>query len=94
MSKIIIFEIGSHNTIPNPRRVTESDLVVAVSWVLYLERRPWKYWRWFQQIDDLCARLLCVCFHHVFRKANSVADSLAKGGVGRPSWFQLMANCC
>ncbi|KAL4283634.1 hypothetical protein GQ457_16G022630 [Hibiscus cannabinus] len=68
-----------------PCVIIESDSTVVVSWVLHLERRPWKYWHWFQQIDELCARLPCVCFHNVFCEVNSVADALVKGGVGRSS---------
>ncbi|KAL4298025.1 hypothetical protein GQ457_12G017110 [Hibiscus cannabinus] len=37
-----------------PSVVVESDSIVDVSWVLHLERRPWKYWGWFQKIDEMC----------------------------------------
>ncbi|KAK8598645.1 hypothetical protein V6N13_094609 [Hibiscus sabdariffa] len=42
--------------------VIESDSVVVVSWVLHFERRPWRYWEWFQRIDELCLLLPGVCF--------------------------------
>ncbi|KAL4347296.1 hypothetical protein GQ457_17G024020 [Hibiscus cannabinus] len=70
----------------------ESDSLVAVSWVLEYERRPWTLWSWFRQIDFICTELVRVCFQHLYREANSLADALAKGGVERLSWFPMLES--
>ncbi|GMJ01694.1 hypothetical protein HRI_003838600 [Hibiscus trionum] len=48
--------------------VIESDSRVALAWIQGVERRPWRLWRWFFQIDDACESLPNVCFAHVFRE--------------------------
>ncbi|KAL4378031.1 hypothetical protein GQ457_02G027360 [Hibiscus cannabinus] len=69
--------------------VIESDSAVALSWILHKERRPWSLDRWFRDIDGACLMLPCVCFNHVLREANALADVLAKGGVDRADWLFL-----
>ncbi|KAL4368431.1 hypothetical protein GQ457_05G036100 [Hibiscus cannabinus] len=71
--------------------VIESDSAVALSWILHKERRPWRLDRWFRDIDGACLMLPCVCFNHVLREANALADVLAKGGVDRSDWLFLCA---
>ncbi|KAL4367900.1 hypothetical protein GQ457_05G022870 [Hibiscus cannabinus] len=61
--------------------VIESDSTMALSWILHKERRPWRLGRWFRDIDGACLVLSCVCFNHVLREANALADVLAKCGV-------------
>ncbi|KAL4335305.1 hypothetical protein GQ457_07G002800 [Hibiscus cannabinus] len=51
--------------------------------------RPWEYWKWFCMIDDVLRVLSTLCFHNVFHETNGLADTLAKGGVGRLAWFQV-----
>ncbi|KAK8658560.1 hypothetical protein V6N13_036763 [Hibiscus sabdariffa] len=41
-------------------------------------------------VDEAYNILHSVVFHHIFREANSLADALAKNGVGRTSWFQVI----
>ncbi|KAL4323930.1 hypothetical protein GQ457_11G025010 [Hibiscus cannabinus] len=69
--------------------VIESDSAVALSWILHKERRPWRLDRWFRDIDGACLVLPCVCFNHVLREANALADVLAKGGEDRADWLFL-----
>ncbi|KAL4311623.1 hypothetical protein GQ457_01G018740 [Hibiscus cannabinus] len=53
------------------------------------EHRPWQYWHWFNMIDEACERLPNICFHNVYREANSVADVLAKNEIDRRSWLRV-----
>ncbi|KAK8695641.1 hypothetical protein V6N13_000792 [Hibiscus sabdariffa] len=69
--------------------IIEFDSAVAISWILHKERRPWRLGRWFRGIGGACLSLSCVCFNHVLREANAVADALAKGGVDRSNWLYL-----
>ncbi|KAL4323498.1 hypothetical protein GQ457_11G030680 [Hibiscus cannabinus] len=70
--------------------VIESDSRVAVSWVLQRERRPWQFWHWFSIIDEVCEILPNICFHTIYREANSVAAVLAKNGIDRRSWLRVL----
>ncbi|KAL4281573.1 hypothetical protein GQ457_03G012910 [Hibiscus cannabinus] len=67
--------------------IIESDLVTVVSWILHRERRSWLLAQWFRRIDFACLRIFCVCFNNVLRKANGMADVLAKAGVSRRDWL-------
>ncbi|KAL4291112.1 hypothetical protein GQ457_14G017520 [Hibiscus cannabinus] len=67
--------------------LVEFDSAVAISWVSHRERRPWRLGLLFHRLDSACLSLPCVCFSHVLREANGIADSLAKAGVDRSVWY-------
>ena len=69
----------SHNLI------IESDSKNAILWAKSHLLVPWRMKLISNQIEALKFRVKGVSFVHIFREANSVADSLAKAGISRSS---------
>ena len=64
--------------------VVESDSTNVVGWLLKPDSRPWKFQFHFNTLKKISASLV-VSFAHVIRRANSMADALAKQGADRHS---------
>ncbi|KAH1129367.1 hypothetical protein J1N35_000745 [Gossypium stocksii] len=54
--------------------LVESDSMSAISRVNKKDDRPWKLWRFFNELDLLVNHTERVEFVHIFREANSTAD--------------------
>ncbi|KAL4304406.1 hypothetical protein GQ457_10G029650 [Hibiscus cannabinus] len=65
--------------------VIEFDSRIVVDWILRRNRRLWRHWLRFNQIDEASLRITHMCFHNVFREDNAIKDSLIKEGATRPS---------
>ena len=65
----------------------ESDSTVAVAWAKGEGGRPWKLWKISNEIDLCVDFLKKVNFVKIFREANGFADSLAKIGVLKSSFY-------
>ncbi|XP_057452115.1 uncharacterized protein LOC130743918 [Lotus japonicus] len=63
--------------------MVESDSTLAVGWVITKSNRPWKLLNDINQIDHLISEVNCTRAFHIFREANTIADSLAKEGCNR-----------
>ncbi|KAL4385095.1 hypothetical protein GQ457_15G021870 [Hibiscus cannabinus] len=63
--------------------IIEFDSIVAISWVLYREWRPWRLGSLFHRLDSVCLSLPYVCFSYVLREVNGIVDSLAKASMDR-----------
>ena len=68
--------------------IIESDSTTAVSWANAVGPRPWELANDLNQMDFLRGEVKCYEIRHIYREANSYADSLAKEGVNRvgPLW--------
>ena len=62
-------------------------LKLAVDWIKNKEKRPWKDWKMFNELELLKEQIKQVEFQHVYREANFFVDSLAKTGVCREFLF-------
>ncbi|XP_077240356.1 uncharacterized protein LOC143881253 [Tasmannia lanceolata] len=62
--------------------IVEEDSKNVIRWLLRSAAPPWRFWSFFDEIEDLTAGSSMV-FHHVRRSGNSEADSLARSGVHR-----------
>lgn len=67
--------------------IIESDSKLALSWLKESSFRPWNLWKTFNEMDGLCNVIGDTSFHHIFWKANSMADALARFGVDRDEMF-------
>ncbi|XVF04634.1 hypothetical protein REPUB_Repub05bG0101300 [Reevesia pubescens] len=70
--------------------------VIAIKWGTKVDSMPWKLWKLFSQIDSLLVEIDGVRFASIYRKANCLADNLAKKGVARSDFFMswwLLLSC-
>nr|KJB10600.1 hypothetical protein B456_001G210500 [Gossypium raimondii] len=67
--------------------LVESDSMYAISLVNKKDDRPWKLWRFFNELDLLVNHIERVEFVHIFREANSTADFFDKKGVAAAHVF-------
>ena len=65
--------------------IIESDFKNAILWAKSHLLVPWQMKLIFNQIEILKSRVKGVSFVHIFREANSVADSLAIDEISRSS---------
>lgn len=73
------------------RLIVESDTANAICWVFKTDEAPWKFHFLLQEIKAFSSDE--VSFTHVFRKANFMADSLAKQGVDRTTSLLASLLC-
>ncbi|KAL4384698.1 hypothetical protein GQ457_15G025740 [Hibiscus cannabinus] len=63
--------------------IIESDSQVVLNWISNPLLRPWKWWCFFDEIENLVRKLGSVNFSYIPRNRNNLADHLAKAGIGR-----------
>nr|DAD34640.1 TPA_asm: hypothetical protein HUJ06_005280 [Nelumbo nucifera] len=66
--------------------VVEGDSKVVISWMLNQQEGPWRFSHQINEIRVIQLQLHCV-FRWIPRNLNSIADALAKSGVGRDFWY-------
>ena len=67
----------------------KSDSSNAIRWVSKVEKGPWRFQYYVNEIKALSSSIK-VYFFHIYWSANSMADTLAKQGVHRV--IQLVAH--
>ncbi|KAL4284941.1 hypothetical protein GQ457_16G016110 [Hibiscus cannabinus] len=62
--------------------------LVALTWIAVMAQRPWKWWKFFRDIDVLIEQIKSIQFKLIPREKNNLADFLAKAGLQRSSFLK------